>query len=193
SEDKFIQELNRYKTEIPNFKGFNVWILGDKGYYQNLINLEEIKNIQSTLKKERNEDYVFVKLNWKIAHDTTVFLMNKKHKLLKNIEEFKTITQKRLTERVKFPYDTVHSTFEIKDENFIMERLKSSGLSMGKPVDYMGVNGIPIYTKTLSIDNKFAFENNSKDSSYSSNINISEDKIKENDQKILDLIVKSGA
>ncbi len=119
--------------------------------------------------------------------------MNKKHKLLKNIEEFKTITQKRLTERGKFPYDTVHSTFEIKDENFIMERLKSSGLSMGKPVDYMGVNGIPIYTKTLSIDNKFAFENNSKDSSYSSNINISEDKIKENDQKILDLIVKSGA
>lgn len=74
--------------------------------------------------------------------------MNKKHKLLKNIEEFKTITQKRLTERGKFPYDTVHSTFEIKDENFIMERLKSSGLSMGKPVDYMGVNGIPIYTKT---------------------------------------------
>ncbi|CND72000.1 ribonucleases G and E [Streptococcus agalactiae] len=119
--------------------------------------------------------------------------MNKKHKLLKNIEEFKTITQKRLTERGKFPYDTVHSTFEIKDENFIMERLKSSGLSMGKPVDYMGVNGIPIYTKTLSIVNKFAFENNSKDSSYSSNINISEDKIKENDQKILDLIVKSGA
>ncbi|MCC9979093.1 hypothetical protein CFK62_08275 [Streptococcus agalactiae] len=52
SEDKFIQELNRYKTEIPNFKGFNVWILGDKGYYKNLINLEEIKNIQSTLKKK---------------------------------------------------------------------------------------------------------------------------------------------
>ncbi|MFM1524566.1 MULTISPECIES: hypothetical protein [Helcococcus] len=185
--NKFIEDV-QCEMKSSNFENINVYILGNGSViYKENLPMNKISDILE-------DKYKFVKLNGKAIHGMALFIMKKEDRLVKNIDEYNKIMDERLKNISKFKNIVIHTTFSIKDKDFIEIRLNAVGLSMGRGIKHIGINNVNIYTRNLNIDNRFAFNisANNKEQ-YNKYINLNLDRIKQNDEAIKKIIHEAGS
>ncbi len=185
--NKFIEDVQS-EMKSSNFENVNVYILGNASViYKENLPKDQISSILE-------DKYKFVKLNGKAIHGMALFIMKKEDRLVKNIDEYNKIMDERLKNISEFKNIVIHTTFPIKDKDFIEVRLNAVGLSMGRGIKHIGINGVNIYTRNLNIDNRFAFNisANNKEQ-YNKYINLNLDRIKQNDEAIKKIILEAGS
>ncbi|MEY8461950.1 transglutaminase domain-containing protein [Streptococcus merionis] len=170
SNQEFVEKL---KTEITDSDEVRIWMLGHPTFWKQNVKLSDLAN---TVPK----DYRFVVINHKNSHDGLVFIVKDNDLLVNSEEEYTTAAQKKFQ---TMESQDVHGLFDLQRNNYDVI-LRSNGLSALKS-SHIGINGLPLYSKTIGVTSPFKTEYG--------NHELTLEKIKENDEKLKQLIRDSGA
>ncbi|WP_159723545.1 transglutaminase domain-containing protein [Streptococcus halichoeri] len=169
--EKFVEEL---KKELKDASDIKIWELGQTNFKFQNININDLAS-------KIPDGYTAVKVNGQLHHQKVVFIVKNEDILVNNQSEYEEQT-KGLSQKVGT--FGVHSLFDLKKDNYLDIILESNGLrkTLGT---YNGINGLTLYSNTLGLANPYTekYENSE----------ITLEKIKDNDEKLLEMLKESGA
>ncbi|WP_221912637.1 transglutaminase domain-containing protein [Streptococcus halichoeri] len=162
------------KKELGDVTDLRIWELG-------LSNFKEQNVKVSDLASKISDDYKVVTIDGKLHRDRVVFIVKKDDILVNNQSDYEAKTKDI---RQKVGTFGVHSLFDLKKDNYLDIILGSNGLrkTLGT---YNGINGLTLHSNTLGLANTYTeqYENSE----------ITLEKIKDNDKKLLEMLKESGA